>query len=209
MTTRKPRGLGVKPALVLTSLRLSAETLAYFKRYPSYTHAMRKVLEAHAELCDLVHELPNDTAPLTYDAVQVVGDFLSRHIHNTLVVEGAADKRSYMPLRPTLEPKGGLINRYEPDTGLLFITAKHFKNDCAEQQLNYQDILSKLKRQGIFLGAKVKRMSKGMKIVSSGVQTLVFDCSLPDFTVDVQNLYATAEESAKEEAHVSGNLFED
>ena len=149
-----------------------------------------------AELRDLVHELSNDTALLNYDAIQVVGDFLNRHINSTLVVENSSDKRksSHMPTIPTLEPKGKLINRYEPDTGKLFITAKHFKNDCVELQLNYQDILSKLKHQGIFLGTEAKRMSKGMKIVSSGVHALVFDCSHPDFTVDLQNLYTTGEE---------------
>ena len=46
MSTRKPRGLGAKPALIKISVRVSAETLAYYKQYPSYTHAMREVLEA-------------------------------------------------------------------------------------------------------------------------------------------------------------------
>ena len=49
MSTRKPRGLGAKPALIKISVRVSAETLAYYKQYPSYTHAMRDVLEAEVE----------------------------------------------------------------------------------------------------------------------------------------------------------------
>jgi|TARA_R110000824_G_scaffold302665_2_gene490426 hypothetical protein len=46
MNTKKTRGAALKPALVHISLRVSAETLAYFKQFPSYTNAMREVLEA-------------------------------------------------------------------------------------------------------------------------------------------------------------------
>jgi hypothetical protein len=113
-------------------------------------------------------------------------------------VEDAADKRSHMPLRPTLDPRGELINRYEPDTNKLFITAKPFKNDCVELQINYKDTLIKLKEQGIFLGTTVKRMSKGMKVVSPGVHSLIFDCSHPDFSVDMQQLTSQGAESDTE-----------
>ena len=136
---------------------------------------------------NMVHEVRRDTTPPTFDAVQVIGDFLNRHLTNTLVVEDSADQRSHMPKLPTAEPYGELINRYEPDTDKLFITAKAFKKDCVEFQVNYKDTLNDLKSRGIFLGTSVKRMSKGMKIVSSGVHALVFDCSHPDF-VDVQHL---------------------
>ena len=135
----------------------------------------------------MVRDLRQDTNPPTFDAVQVIGDFLNRHINNTLVVEDAADKRSHMPMRPVAEPHGELINRYEPDTHKLFITAKAFKKDCVEFQVNYKDTLADLKSRGIFLGTSVKRMSKGMKLVGAGVHALVFDCSHPDF-VDVEHL---------------------
>ena len=46
MNTKKSRGPASKPALVHISLRVSAETLAYFKQFASYTNAMREVLEA-------------------------------------------------------------------------------------------------------------------------------------------------------------------
>ena len=152
----------------------------------------------YAWATQMVHELRNDTTPPTFNAVQVVGDFLNRHINNTLVVEDAADKRSHMPLRPTLDPRGELINRYEPDTNRLFITAKPFKNDCVELQLNYKDTLAKLKQQGIFLGTTMKRMSKGMKVVSPGVHSLIFDCSHPDFSVDMQQFTSQGTESDTE-----------
>ena len=147
---------------------------------------------------NMVHELRNDTAPPTFNAVQIIGDFLNRHIENTVVVDDAADKRTHMALKPTHFPRGELINRYEPDTERLFITAKPFKNDCVELQLNYKDTLSKLKQQGIFLGGSVKRMSKGMKIVGPGVHALIFDCSHPDFSVDMHQLSSVAASSTTE-----------
>ena len=145
------------------------------------------MIKLYAWATNMVHELRNDTAPPTFNAVQVIGDFVNRHIDNTLVVEDAADKRTHMPLLPTKDPRGALINRFEPDTKRLFITAKPFKNDCVELQLNYKDTLAKLKQQGIFLGTSVKRMSKGMKVVAPGVHALIFDASHPDFNLDIQN----------------------
>jgi hypothetical protein len=140
----------------------------------------------YAWATSMLHELRNDTTPPTFNAVQVVGDFVLRHIDNTLVVEDAADKRTHMPLLPTKDPRGSLINRFEPDTKRLFITAKPFKNDCVDLQVNYKDTLAKLKQQGIFLGTSVKRMSKGMKVVSPGVHALIFDASHPDFNFDIE-----------------------
>lgn len=52
MTTKKSRGAASKPALVHISLRVSAETLAYFKQFASYTNAMREVLEAEMLISD-------------------------------------------------------------------------------------------------------------------------------------------------------------
>jgi len=41
---RKGRGKGVKPALAHVNLRIPNEVLEYFKKYPSYTKEMRRVL---------------------------------------------------------------------------------------------------------------------------------------------------------------------
>ena len=45
---RKGRGKGVKPALAHVNLRVSKEVLDYYKRYPSFTVEMRRVLTEHA-----------------------------------------------------------------------------------------------------------------------------------------------------------------
>ena len=41
-------------------------------------------------------------------------------------------------------------------------------------------------------------MSKGMKIVGPGVHALIFDCSHPDFSVDMHQLSSVAASSTTE-----------
>lgn len=47
--TRKPRGKGIKPAMVHINVRLPEHVVDYFKLYTSYTGEMRSVLEKHVE----------------------------------------------------------------------------------------------------------------------------------------------------------------
>jgi hypothetical protein len=63
----------------------------------------------------------------------------------------------------------------------MFLAAKAFKNDCVRFQVNYKDTLNQLEKKGVFLGTMNKRLSKGMKIVSPGVHSLIFDCSSTEF----------------------------
>ena len=52
LTTRKPRGKGVKPAMLHVNVRLPQYVLDYFKEFPSYTKEMRRVLEEHVNKAD-------------------------------------------------------------------------------------------------------------------------------------------------------------
>ena len=122
-----------------------------------------------------------DVKPPTSDVMAVIGDYINRHMQNILVVNDDVDRRTTMALLPTLEPRGELLIRYEPDTKKMFIAAKPFKNDCVKFQVNYKDTLQQLEKKGIFLGTMNKRLSKGMKIVSPGVHSLIFDCSSTEF----------------------------
>jgi hypothetical protein len=97
------------------------------------------------------------------------------------VVNDEADRRTQMPMMPTLEPRGELLVRYEPDTKKMFLAAKPFKDDCVKMQINYRNTLKKLEERGVYVGTANKRMSKGMKVVSPGVHCLIFDCSNDDF----------------------------
>ena len=125
--------------------------------------------------------LREDVKPPANDVSAIIGDYINRHMQNILVVNDGVDRRSNMPALPIMEPRGDLTIRYEPDTKMMYLAAKAFKNDCAKYQVNYKETLAELESKGIFVGRAVKRLSKGMKVVSPGVQSLIIDCSSSEF----------------------------
>ena len=139
--------------------------------------------------------LRTEVKPPAGDAMTVIGDYINRHMQNILVVNDNVDLRSNMPFAPVYEPRGELLIRYEPDTKRMFLAAKPFKSDCVKYQTNYKDTLNQLKKQGVFIGTMNKRLSKGMKIVSPGVHSLVFNCSGDDF-IDMDGIVPTEAENA-------------
>lgn len=126
-------------------------------------------------------EIRDEVKPPVHDVIAVIGDYINRHMQNVLVVNDDVDRRSQMALMPVLEPRGELLIRYEPDTKKMFLSAKAFKNDCVKFQVNYRSTLKQLESKGIFVGTVNKRLSKGMKVISPGVHSLIFDCSNPEF----------------------------
>jgi len=111
----------------------------------------------------------------------VIGEFINAHVMNTLVVNGDADKRTNLVSLPIMEPRGPLLCRYEPDTNLLFISARHFRTFCAKQQITYDDLIRHMEKDGILKGLVRKRMTKGSKMVGAPVHTIMLDCSKGDF----------------------------
>jgi hypothetical protein len=122
-----------------------------------------------------------EVAPHSDSAVLVVADYINRHLQNILVVNNGVDTRSSLPTFPVLEPKGELLIRYEPDTKKMYLASKGFKADCVKLQINYKETCSHLKKMGILLDSENKRLSKGMKVLAPGVNSLVIDCNNPDF----------------------------
>jgi len=128
-------------------------------------------------LGEMRHEIkPPQSTPAT-----AVGEFVNGHINNVLVVNGEVDARTKMEAMPTLEPRGELLIRYEPDNKDLYISAKAFKEFCVRQQINYKGILRELGEVGIYKGPVNKRMSKGMRIVAPAVRVLHFDASNTEY----------------------------
>jgi hypothetical protein len=139
-----------------------------------------------------------DIAPPANNSASVIGDYINRHIQNMLVVNDEVDKRTHMHSMPMQEPRDKLYIRYEPDTKLMYIVAKHFKKDCVESQASYKDTLHELKLKGVFLKGDTKQMSKGMRVTSPGVYALIFDCSVADF-IDMDAMVAPIVENASRE----------
>lgn len=143
--------------------------------------------------CNMILTLREEVAPPVTSASQIVGDFINRYIKNTLVINDKVDSRYVgTELRPAMEPTGELIIRYEPDTKMLFIVAKKLKDYCVQYQISYKETVDKLKADGILIKSDTKRMSKGMKINTTGVQAHWLDTSVKDF-LDVEAILPEVE----------------
>lgn len=110
-------------------------------------------------------------------ALQTIGTYVNLHINNTLVVDGIVDNRSKLMTMPHREPKGELLIRYEQDTKLLYLATTAFRNYCAKHQIHYAEVIAELKRYNIVVRSEVKRLSKGMNIVTPPISCLSIDCS--------------------------------
>jgi len=135
----------------------------------------------YAWLKTMLSEMRHEVKPPTSSPVSALGEFLNSHILNTLVVNGEVDARSSLVSMPTMEPRGELLVRYEPDTKHLYVSAKKFKDFCVERQINYKGLLIKLGELKVFAEATNKRMAKGMKVVSPAVRVLKFDTANSEF----------------------------
>ena len=129
---------------------------------------------------EMLGEMRQELKPPQDSPVTALGEFINSHINNVLVVNDEVDSRSGMTALPMMEPRGELMIRYEPDTKLLFIAAKTFKEFCVRQQINYRMTLQQLTKANVFVEAMNKRMSKGMKVSSPAVRVLKFDATASD-----------------------------
>jgi hypothetical protein len=145
--------------------------------------------------CRMILSLRGTLTPPPGGDRQVLGEFIIGRMSNILIVNGNADCRSKMQAAPLLEPKQDLMIRYEPDTARVYITAGSFRQYCATHSISYRATLAKMKESGIHIKSEVKRMSKGMRINTPGVQSLVFDANHPDF-ISLTDL--VAEDKAEE-----------
>lgn len=141
----------------------------------------------YAWVCQTIQGMRDEIKTPADDATVVVGDYINRHMQNILVVKADIDNRSSTQSMPTLEPRGELRIRYEPDTKQMFFVTSQFRKDCVERQINYKDTIRELKEKGFLVGSPNKRMSKGMKITSPAVHTLQFNCQNAGF-IDMDGL---------------------
>ena len=132
-------------------------------------------------LVKMLSEMREDVKPPVDVPFTVLGDYCNAHVAHTLVVNGEVDSRSGLNSAPLLEPKQELLIRYEPDTKILYMVAKPFKDYCVKFQINHKELLVKLKEIGVYKETMNKRMAKGMKVVSPAVRVLMFDASSNEF----------------------------
>jgi len=131
--------------------------------------------------CKMIRSLRNTTVPPIDADKEVLGDFLMRHIENILIVNDGVDRRSKMQEVPLLEPKRELMIRYEPDTQKVYIAVAAFRRYCVLRNIGYRETVTKLKKDGVYIGSDQKRMGKGMKFSPPPVQVMILDATHSDF----------------------------
>jgi hypothetical protein len=109
-------------------------------------------------------------APLD-DVEQVLGDYLYRSIQNILVID-AGDARSKTKPLPKREPKGELLVRIEPNTKMMYLSVKQFKEYCVRFQISYSETTRKLKEKGRLVKSETYRLTKGTSITVDPVHCL-------------------------------------
>jgi hypothetical protein len=66
--------------------------------------------------------------------------------------------------------------RYEPDTKLLFVVMKTYRDDCAKHFVNVDESLEAYRKSGALLATKKKRMTAGtVANTQAAVPALWFD----------------------------------
>ena len=121
------------------------------------------------------------------DNSDFLGSFLQRKYHEILVINGNKDGKTGLETGPIREPRGALSARYEPDTKLLFVVAKAYREECNKGQLNFEESLAMYKKSNAFLGTRRKRMASGSAVNTEvNAPALVFDTTkLPTFQEDL------------------------
>jgi hypothetical protein len=125
--------------------------------------------------------LREDVRPPADNVAAIIGDYINKHMNGILVVDDALDTRTNMQKLPLMEPRSELAIRYEPDTKRMYFAVRQFRRYCVDFQISYKDTIEKLKAAGVLLDTGNKRMSKGMKMASTAVHCLIFDCTSKEF----------------------------
>jgi len=113
-----------------------------------------------------------------FDSEDFLGAFLQRHFHEILVINGTADKRTGIELGPIREPRGQLSVRYEPDTKLIFVAVRAFRDECAKYSMSFSGATAPYEKVGAYLGMKKKRMFAGtVASTSQSVMAMCFDAT--------------------------------
>jgi len=139
---------------------------------------------------DMLMGMRKDIAPPLSDVGTIIGSYINASMQNIVVVNDAVDARSNRFALPVLEPRGELNIRYEPDTKKMYLAVGPFRTFCSIRQINFKETVKELENKGIYIGRDLKRLSKGMKITSPGVNCLVLDCTAHDF-MDVESILPT------------------
>jgi hypothetical protein len=117
-----------------------------------------------------------------FDSDEYLGGFLQRHFSETLVINGNKDTRTGLDHSPLREPRGPLTIRYEPDTKMLYVVVKSYRDDCTKTQTNFEESLVPYRKTKALVEIKKKRMTAGtVANTQAPVNALCFDTTKLEF----------------------------
>lgn len=147
-----------------------------------------------------LNKIRGEVAPPVDTDLGVLGDFINNNMNHMLIVEDCVDRRSNLRQAPLLEPRNELRIRFEPDTRMVFISARAFKSYCSARSMNSKSISDQLTKRGLLLKTENKRMAKGMRLSTPAVPALWLDGNHPDFADLAESLGKDAVAQAQETA---------
>ena len=135
---------------------------------------------------DLIKETRNRNKQYMFDSDDYLGGFLQKHFNEILVINGNKDNRTGLEHAPIREPRGALTVRYEPDTKMLYVVLKTYRQDCAKDFVNFEESLYPYRKSKSLVGIKKKRMTAGtVANTQAAVNALCFDTTKLDFFTEV------------------------
>jgi hypothetical protein len=183
---RVDRGAEIRNAerywALMVSLATAGGTLA--KHWGLHDIPVKPVFEFGMNLITLSRER---SRKYMFDNDEFVGGFMGRHHNDVLVINGNKDNRTGLEYAPIREPRGQLMARYEPDTKMLYIAVRAFRDDCAKVKASFEEVTNSYKKSKALLGTKKKRMAAGtVSNTDAAVNVLVFDTrKLPYFNEEL------------------------
>jgi hypothetical protein len=131
---------------------------------------------------DLIKETRTRNRQYMFDSDDYLGGFLQKHFNEILVINGNKDNRTGLEHAPIREPRGALTARYEPDTKMLYVVLKTYRQACAKDFTNFEESLITYRKSGAFIGIKKKRMAAGtVANTQAAVNAICFDTSKLEF----------------------------
>ena len=148
-------------------------------------------------LVTMLKTMRTDIKAPSNNNITSVFEFMNDHRAETLVINGNADRRSGMQELPIAEPKFSDIKvRIEPDTGVLMLRAKAFREFCSKNQITLKDLLDGLHQDKIFIKQDKKRIGKGTKIPCGSVDVYIFNMEHDEFFDTKEAIIEAVKDSA-------------
>jgi hypothetical protein len=107
------------------------------------------------------------------DYRSMLGDFMNKYIPNTLVINMG---------KVTMEPRGSLVIRIEPDKDLTQVSKTELKKYLTDRQVSVREFESELRKQGVLVDVKKGRLTTGWKsaVANDPAYLYWFKSKIPD-----------------------------